>query len=126
MPPHITASRNGSANDLRYTREQLLELFRQQRDAGELNSHLSDLYIGEGDALVNGASTAKWGRRDETDDMAENICWDKQGSILPLGLVDMTEDEREVCNMLPLVTMSQLTSVRSDLYILRQLSPKGP
>jgi len=83
--------------DTRYSKDQLLDIFRQQRDAGELDTNLSDLYVGEGEALINGASTAKWGRRDENDDMAENVCWEKQGSILPLGLVDMTEDEREVC-----------------------------
>jgi len=97
VPPHISASRNGTVSDMRYSKDQLLDLYRQQRDAGELNTHISDLYIGEGDALVNGASTAKWGRRDESDDMAESICWDKQGNILPMGLMDMTDDEREVC-----------------------------
>lgn len=95
---------------MRYTRDQLLDIFKQQRDAGDLNSNIAELYVGEGDALVNGASAGKWGRREESDDMAETICWEKLGSVHPLGLVDMTEEEREVfgCCVIMERTMSDL------------------
>lgn len=53
VPPHITASRNAnSASELRYSREQLLDLFRNQSGNDELEDDLSDLFVGDWDRFV--------------------------------------------------------------------------
>lgn len=49
---------------------------------------------------TNGASSASWGRKDDGGGREApsgvDQCWDKDGSILPLSLNDMTDEEREV------------------------------
>ncbi|PVH99704.1 hypothetical protein DM02DRAFT_614780 [Periconia macrospinosa] len=98
VPPH--ALRNGSAAEGRYSRDQMLHLFRAQRASDDINQGLSDLYVGSWEPNVpNGTSGASWGRKDDHGrDGASGVdlCWDKDGNIVPLSLTDMTDEEREV------------------------------
>jgi PERQ amino acid-rich with GYF domain-containing protein len=77
-----------------------MQLFRIQQESGDLNDGLSYLYVGGWEPhATNGASSASWGRKDDHGREAPSgvdQCWDRDGSILPLGLTDMTDDEREV------------------------------
>lgn len=86
--------------DSRYAREQLLDLYQQQRDAGELSTGLDELVVGDWpDTMSNGVSATKWNRRDEHKaDYAHGpeACWDRHGNTEPLALTDMTDEEREV------------------------------
>jgi PERQ amino acid-rich with GYF domain-containing protein len=87
--------------ETRYSREQLLDLFRNQRDAGNLDGDLAELYVGEGEnGVTNGGGGAKWARREDSKEngVGVDICWDRGGGIEPLGLVEMTDEEREVCS----------------------------
>ena len=86
----------------RYSRSQLLDLFKQQRGMGDLEGDLAELYVGEGDVGVSNGSTqgmSKWARREEAKENGNgpDICWDRGGGIEPLGLTDLTEEEKEVC-----------------------------
>jgi PERQ amino acid-rich with GYF domain-containing protein len=50
---------------------------------------------------TNGASSASWGRKDDHGREREapsgvDQCWDRDGSILPLSLAGMTDEEKEV------------------------------
>lgn len=96
VPPH----RNGTLTDTRYSKEQLLDLYKtQQSSDGGLRDGLPSLYIGgwQPDA-PNGVSTGSWGRSDTSRDSqpGPDICWDRDGSIEPLGLVEMDDEEKEV------------------------------
>ncbi|KAH7562869.1 hypothetical protein BM1_02389 [Bipolaris maydis] len=102
VPPHAQPGRNGSSFEGRYSRDQLTQLFRIQQQAGDLSDGLSDLYMGVWEPhATNGASGASWGRKDDHGGGREapsgvDQCWDKDGSILPLSLTDMTDEEREI------------------------------
>jgi PERQ amino acid-rich with GYF domain-containing protein len=101
VPPHAQSARNGSVVEGRYSRDQLLHMYRLQKDSEEIRDGLSDLYVGAWEPNIsNGASGASWGRRDDHGREGQSgvdLCWDKDGSIAPLSLTDMTEEEREVC-----------------------------
>jgi PERQ amino acid-rich with GYF domain-containing protein len=99
VPPHAQPGRNGSATEGRYSRSQLLGLFRGQQESDGTRGGLSDLYVGAWEPNIsNGASSATWGRRDEGKEgqSGVDLCWDKDGNIQPLSLTEMTEEEKEV------------------------------
>jgi len=97
VPPY----RNGSLQESRYSKGQLLELYKTQYDSDNLhNGNLSSLYVaGWEPTMANGGSAGGWSRRDDSlrDNMpALDVCWDQSGSKLPLSLADLTDDEKEV------------------------------
>lgn len=100
VPPHAQSGRNGSSVEGRYSRDQLMQLFRSQRESDDVKEGLSNLYVGAWEPnITNGSSSATWGRRDENSSQGQggvDLCWDKDGSVLPLSLMDMTEEEKEV------------------------------
>lgn len=103
VPPHLNSSyqsnanRNGAATENRYSKDQLLDLFRAQDRPGQSNTNLTDLFV-DGWNPINGANNGGWGRKDETKDPSTGpeICWDYEGSVAPLATIEMAEDEREV------------------------------
>lgn len=82
----------------RYSRGQLLSLLREQQDANALAAGLAELVVSDWQQDAANGATA-WTRRDEqAKDIqpAADVCWNQDGAVLPLGLVDMTDQEREV------------------------------
>ena len=49
---------------------------------------------GDANAISNGA----WSKKDDHKDSGAGpeVCWDYEGRVVPLGLVDITEEEKEV------------------------------
>lgn len=51
--------------------------------------------------MTNGAGVGmgKWARREESKEngVGLDVCWERGGGIMPMGLVDMTDEEKEVC-----------------------------
>lgn len=95
VPPH----RNGSVVDTRYSKDQLLELFRAQQSIdGGLSDGLPNLYVGGWQPDVANGTVAGWGRTEHNRDAqpGPDVCWDRDGTVGPLGLIDMDDDEREV------------------------------
>lgn len=92
--------RNGSLADARYSKDQLVDLFRSQQSLdGGLQDGLPGLYVGGWQPdMANGAVSAGWGRTDHSRDAqpGPDVCWDRDGSIEPLGLAEMDDEEREV------------------------------
>lgn len=86
--------------DTRYSREQLLELFRELKDTGELEQGIEGLFVGDWtESLTNGAGSSKWNRRDDSRNehtSGPEVCCDRTGATEPLALFEMSEDEREV------------------------------
>lgn len=81
----------------------MLHLFRSHRESDELRDGLSDLYVGNWEpSISNGTSASNWGRKDDHGREGQggvDLCWDRDGNVQPLGLHDLTEDEKEVCLM---------------------------
>ena len=96
IPPH----RNGNLAEHRYSKEQLLELFQNQRENNDLSDGLESLYVaGWEPSMANGVTSGSWGRRDESSKdhaLGVDVCWEREGASLPLGLTEMTEEDREV------------------------------
>ena len=91
--------RNGTASDTRYNKEQLINIYKAQKDAGILNKNLTELFSGGWNPTEprNGAA-GSWGRREEGKDplTGPEVCWESNGKVLPLALADMSDDEKEV------------------------------
>ena len=97
VPPHVTASRNGQMLETRYARSQLLEMYRELKENGDLEHGISDLYVGELDSEAG--SGGRWNGRDENS--FENVagpeaCLHSEGTQEPVALYDLTEEEVEV------------------------------
>lgn len=88
-----------AALETRYSRDQLLDLFRAQAKGDLSSMHVSDLYEeGWSSLLTDGMPNGGWARKDELKDgpPGPEICWDHDGKVQPLGLTNMTEEERAV------------------------------
>ena len=106
VPPHLNSnyqssySRNGATAECRYSKDQLLDLFRAQGKSGPLNTHITDLFVdGWSPGAVNGTTNGGgWGKKEDYKEGTNgpDICWDHEGKVQPLGLIDMTDNEREV------------------------------
>ncbi|KAF2837219.1 hypothetical protein M501DRAFT_937891 [Patellaria atrata CBS 101060] len=99
VPPHVNAQRNGSIVDSRYSKDQLLQCYRSQKDTEHLDDGLASLFVGGWEPhLTNGASTSSWGRRDDQNKDTQagaDVCWEREGNVIPLGLMELTEEERD-------------------------------
>ena len=67
--------------------------------------NVNSLYVdGWSPGAVNGASNGGWGKRDDNKETAgPDICWDLEGSVNPIAMQEMTEEERDVHS--PLATL---------------------
>ncbi|KAJ5540952.1 hypothetical protein N7494_006028 [Penicillium frequentans] len=100
IPPHMSSNslssgvRNG---DARYSKDQLIDLYKVQRESGSLGKNVEDYFVADWDphmvpTPVNGA----WGKRDDHKTSAgPEVCWDHGGQAEPLSLSDMTDSEKE-------------------------------
>lgn len=79
---------------LRYTREQLLEISRNSESA----INVEELFVsGWVPAPVNGTSVRNWGKPNETHVPQDpSVCWDTNGAVKPVGLQEMSQEEKEV------------------------------
>ncbi len=105
VPPHLnsnyqsTYGRNGATAEGRYSKDQLLDLFRAQGKSGQTNTNISDLFVdGWSPGAVNGTINGGWGKKEDHKEGASgpDICWDPEGKVQPLGLIDLTDHEKEV------------------------------
>ncbi|KAF5867017.1 hypothetical protein ETB97_006863 [Aspergillus alliaceus] len=107
-PPHMlsnyqsSALRNGATNDTRYSKDQLLELYKSQREMGVLGKNLADYLAADWNPQVEASAiNGAWGRREDSKDnpSGPGVCWDHGGQMEPLSLVDMTDDEKELFSL---------------------------
>lgn len=78
----------------------MLSLYKELRDGGSLEDELADLYVGEGDydhsRLMSSGS--RWTRPDDSAvdyNTRPELCLTAE-TLEPLGLVELTEEEKEV------------------------------
>ncbi|PYI07594.1 GYF domain protein [Aspergillus sclerotiicarbonarius CBS 121057] len=103
-PPHMSSNypssalRNGAANDTRYSKDQLLSLYRTQRESGILGKNVADYFVADWNPHETSPVNGAWGKREDSKDnpSGPEVCWDHGGQSEPLGLVDLTDDEKEL------------------------------
>lgn len=104
VPPHLNTNyqssynRNGPSTECRYSKDQLLDLFRTQDKIGFPSTNVNDLFVdGWSPGAVNGTGNGGWGKRDDNKEAAgPEICWDHEGSVNPIAMLEMSEEEKEV------------------------------
>ena len=76
----------------------MLDLFKTQEKSGFSSVNLNDFFVdGWCPTGTNGTNNSGWGKRDDNKDASgPEICWDHEGSVHPIALAEMTEDEKEV------------------------------
>lgn len=105
VPPHLNSSyqpsygRNGGPAESRYSKDQLLDLFRAQLKSEQATTNVSEFLVDgwNPDVSIN-APNGRWAGKDAFKDATNGpeICWDYQGISHPLGLSEMGDDEKEV------------------------------
>lgn len=102
IPPHMSSNhlsgslRNGEA---RYSKDQLLDFYKVQRETGSLGKNVEEYFVADWDPhMVTPAANGAWGKRDDhkNSSAGPEVCWDHEGQVEPLGLTEMTDDEKEV------------------------------
>lgn len=90
-------NRNGPSAETRYSKDQLLDLFRSQERNGFPSTNVNDLFVdGWRPGTVNGTSNGGWGKRDDNKEASgPDICWDHEGSVNPIAVQEMSEEEKE-------------------------------
>lgn len=137
IPPHMTSNqqpsglRNGLATgENRYSKDQLLDLYKSQRETGALGKNMADYFVADWDPHVETAVNGAWGKRDDQKDSATGpeVCWDHGGHVEPLALMDMSDEEKEVCVSMFCGTVLPRGCMLNFLVILRvgQLSFETP
>lgn len=78
----------------RYTKDELLDMYRSQR-AGDDPSRL--FISGWDPSSVNGSNTRGWGKSGDNHVPQEpGACWELNGDTTPMGLHDLSVEEKEV------------------------------
>ncbi|KAL8822529.1 MAG: hypothetical protein Q9191_006737, partial [Dirinaria sp. TL-2023a] len=121
VPPHMNShyqsshGRNGASTEGRYSKDQLLDLYRAQ---GQSGPDVAELFVeGWSPNAVNGISHGGWGKRDDHKEQQSHgaeICWDHEGTVQPLSLIEMNDEEKQAFQ----------TSVNSPLKPPTQTSTK--
>ncbi|KAI0394175.1 hypothetical protein F5Y17DRAFT_429174 [Xylariaceae sp. FL0594] len=92
-----TAAENTTSR--KYTRDELLSIGqRLGRGFTAQSSGVSALFMsGWNPGQANGVSSRGWGKPADSNALPQepDICWDAQGSTKPVGLQEMTEEEKE-------------------------------
>ena len=130
IPPHLNSNyqsgvvRNGLWSDSRYSKDQLIGIYKDQRDSHSLDRNLADLFLDAWNPIdAKNELVGNWGKKDEGKEIASGpeVCWSHNANGEPLGLLDMSGEEKEVCrtsrNITHLLNMLQLfnSSVNSPL-----------
>lgn len=104
IPPHLNANhpsnspRSIPSGDIRYSKDQLLSIYQTLKDSASLDRSLDDLFLGSWDPLDGKLSNAsQTGRGDLKDQIpGPEVCWNYSTEANPLGMADLTEDEKQV------------------------------
>ena len=77
----------------------MIDIYKAQRDSGALDRNLEQLFSGGWNPFEQkDEAVSSWDKRDKGKDQAAGpeICWNPQVDDDPLGLLDMTDEEKEV------------------------------
>ncbi|KAG9234065.1 hypothetical protein BJ875DRAFT_27427 [Amylocarpus encephaloides] len=85
------------STDTRYSKNQLLDIYKGQEEVGVPQRDLSHLFINNWNPEHSNGTNGRsgWGKtNDGRDSYGPEICWDTHGNIRPMGLEEMSEQER--------------------------------
>lgn len=88
-----------SVGEARFSKDKLLELFRRQQTSEDVRPDVSKLYVNNWDPANTQSTNGRgWGKSTDTRDQnyGPEVCWDTSGHMQPIGLEEMTEEEKEV------------------------------
>jgi PERQ amino acid-rich with GYF domain-containing protein len=91
-------SRSSGANETRFSKEQMLELYKNSLESRSMNGDIQAILTeGWQPGATSNASNGSWSRKDENKDhiAGPDVCWELGGVIDPLSLKSMTEEEKE-------------------------------
>ncbi|PMD35994.1 hypothetical protein L207DRAFT_587025 [Hyaloscypha variabilis F] len=92
-----SSSMYDQSTEFRYSKSQLLDIYRTQMESGASNGDISHLFENGWDPKQsNGANgRSSWGKiSDGRDAQGPNIAWEPKGDIQPIGLEEMSEEEK--------------------------------
>ncbi|KAK4156082.1 hypothetical protein C8A00DRAFT_12921 [Chaetomidium leptoderma] len=86
-----------SHNHLRYTREELLDIYRNQPESSQIDT-TGLLMPNWNPAQVNGNHPRPWGKPSDSPHVPQDpsVCWDLNGAMQPISFEDMSAEEREM------------------------------
>jgi hypothetical protein len=106
----------------RISKNQMLDIFRAQQDSGSVKRDVSHLFEGNWDPGHSNGTNGRsgWGKStDGRESHGPDVCWDEDGSVLPVGLEEMSEQEQAVGHLcipsemtLTVYSYSLATSIR--------------
>ena len=75
----------------------------QQSADNGLNDDLQSIFLGGWQLEIANGGSAGWGRTEANREgqPGPDICWEKDGTVEPLGLLEMDDEEREVSSIAP-------------------------
>jgi len=73
---------------------------------------MAGLYVNGWEPESNGISSSPWARREDQKDTSSgaDICWDHQGRVEPLTLKEFSIEEKEVCLLLSICFLANISS----------------
>lgn len=96
IPPHLNQQggqpRNGTVTGGRYAKEDLLDVYNAQKDAGLIGNNLGSIFAGPWDPSTG----SSWTGRSDSKDPGAEVCWNAQPDTIPLAFRDMDENEKQV------------------------------
>lgn len=107
IPPHLSftnapMSRNTAPGDMRYSKDQLLNIFQTLKETSMIDHNLEDIFAGSWNPSDHqngaGASSAAGDGKDQTP--GPEVCWNYNVNPTPFGLAEMTEEEKQVRTIL--------------------------
>ena len=121
-------SKSGSSTESRYSKDQLLDFYNLHEKSGFGILNLEDLFVDGWRPAVNGLSNGGWGKRDDhKENNGPELCWDHSGSVQPLALAEMTEEEKEVDLIANFVlSYAVWLTIYIDLCLLSEFSIETP
>jgi PERQ amino acid-rich with GYF domain-containing protein len=90
------------STNFRISKNQMLDIFRAQQDSGSIKRDVSHLFEGNWDPGHSNGTNGRsgWGKStDGRESHGPDVCWDEDGSVLPVGLEEMSEQEQAVGRM---------------------------
>lgn len=94
----------------RYSRDDMLSIFNHmQQDSRSQQPDVSGFFVpGWNPGHANGVSSRGWGKTTDSHVLPQepDICWDAGGSTKPIGLEEMTSEEKEVA--LPFIIIKSM------------------
>lgn len=84
--------------DTRYSKDQLLEIYRAQQESDTHDADVSRLFTESWNpGQTNGTNGRGWGKsNDARDSHGPDVCWDATGSVQPIALEPMSDLEKSV------------------------------